>query len=68
MEWVIDIVSVIIPISFYGSLLFIFYDTMKCHHHWVEVETLKGEYKGKPYVIKVMKCPECGKIKKIKLV
>lgn len=68
MKWVIDIVSVIIPISFYASLLFIFYYTMKCHHHWVEVETLKGEYKGKPYVIKVMKCTACGKIKKIKLV
>lgn len=31
-------------------------------------KTFKGEYKGKPYVIKVMKCTECGKIKKIKLV
>lgn len=68
MEWVRELASVLILISVFGSLLFIFYYAMKCHHHWEEVETLKGEYKGKPYVIKVMKCTKCGKIKKIKLV
>ena len=68
MEWLDTVVQMVIGISMFVSICFVFYYSMKCHHHWTEVETLKGEYKGKPYVIKLMKCTECGKIKKIKLV
>lgn len=67
MNWVEDITQIVIGICTFASICFIFYYNMKCKHHWEEVETLKGEYNGWPYIIKVMKCTKCGKIKKIKL-